>query len=167
MLIRKMTEEDIKQVVEIEKECFSLPWSEKSFEDSLKREDTIFLVCEQELYQTCEEYADDIQKQPLSCIPDKKILGYIGMYCSFEEGEITNVAVLPLARKKGVGNRLINSLKEIAKKQNLERIVLEVRVSNQPAISLYKKNSFVSVGIRKNFYEKPVEDAKIMICEMA
>ena len=162
MLIRKMTEEDIKQVVEIEKECFSLPWSEKSFEDSLKREDTIFLVCEQEVYQ---EYADDIQKQP--CIPDKKILGYIGMYCSFEEGEITNVAVLPFARKKGVGNRLINSLKEIAKKQNLERIVLEVRVSNQPAISLYEKNAFVSVGIRKNFYEKPIEDAKIMICEMA
>ena len=166
MLIRKMTEEDIEQVVEIEKECFSLPWSEKSFEDSLKREDTIFLVCEQEVYQTCEEYADDIQNQALSCTLDKKILGYIGMYCSFEEGEITNVAVLPFARKKGVGNRLINSLKEIAKKQNLERIVLEVRVSNQPAISLYEKNAFVSVGIRKNFYEKPIEDAKIMICEM-
>ena len=167
MLIRKMTEEDIEQVVEIEKECFSLPWSEKSFEDSLKREDTIFLVCEQEVCQTCEEYADDIQKQALSCMPDKKILGYIGMYRSFEEGEITNVAVFPFARKKGVGNRLINSLKEIAKKQNLERIVLEVRVSNQPAISLYEKNAFVSVGIRKNFYEKPIEDAKIMICEMA
>ena len=167
MLIRKMTEEDIEQVVKIEKECFSLPWSEKSFEDSLKREDTIFLVCEQEVCQTCEEYADDIQKQALSYTPYKKILGYIGMYCSFEEGEITNVAVLPFARKKGVGNRLINSLKEIAKHQNLERIVLEVRVSNQPAISLYEKNGFVSVGIRKNFYEKPVEDAKIMICEMA
>ena len=166
MLIRKMTKEDIKQVVEIEKECFSLPWCEKSFEDSLKREDTIFLVCEQEVCQTCEEYADDIQKQALSYTPYKKILGYIGMYCSFEEGEITNVAVLPFARKKGVGNRLINSLKEIAKHQNLERIVLEVRVSNQPAISLYEKNGFVSVGIRKNFYEKPVEDAKIMICEM-
>ena len=167
MLIRKMTEEDIEQVVEIEKECFSLPWSEKSFEDSLKREDTIFLVCEQEVYQTYEEYAEDIQKQALSRMPDKKILGYIGMYCSFEEGEITNVAVLPFVRKKGVGNRLINSLKEIAKKEDLERIVLEVRVSNQPAISLYEKNGFVSVGIRKNFYEKPIEDAKIMICEMA
>ncbi len=192
MLIRTMTMEDVKQVAEIEAQCFSLPWSQKSFEDSLKRDDTIFLVCEQKsTYQKYPVLRDeslnnaDIDKKSIrkesetlsynkenleklqnnSELSDKRIIGYIGMYISFEEGEITNVAVTPFARQKGIGNALIKAIKEAARKQNLQRIVLEVRVSNQSAIALYKKNAFVSIGIRKNFYEKPVEDANIMVCE--
>lgn len=161
MLIRKMTIEDIKQVAEIEAQCFSLPWSQTSFEDSLKRADTVFLVCEQ---RKSDESQEKLQNNTNPT--DKIIIGYIGMYVSFEEGEITNVAVLPSARKQGIGNRLIKELKKVALQQKIERIVLEVRISNQPAISLYKKNDFRSIGIRKNFYEKPVEDAKIMICEL-
>ena len=139
MIIRKMTFEDVKTLAKIEKECFSLPWSEASFEDSLAREDTVFLVCE-----------------------DLDVVGYIGMYLSFEEGEITNVAVTPSYRQRGCGNLLIQAIKEEAKARAAESVILEVRVSNVPAISLYKKHGFEEIGIRKNFYEHPSEDAIIM-----
>lgn len=162
MLIRKMTMEDIRQVVEIEAQCFSLPWSQTSFEDSLKRDDTVFLVCEQ---NKSDKLLTKLQNNTNPV--DKIIIGYIGMYLSFEEGEITNVAVLPSARKQGIGERLIKEMKKVALQQKIERIVLEVRVSNQPAINLYEKNDFRSIGIRKNFYEKPVEDANIMVCELS
>ena len=144
MLIRKMTMADIPFVVEIEKQCFSLPWSEKSFEDSLSREDTIFLVC-----------VDNVQM-------DETITGYMGLYVSFDEASVTNVAVSPAHRKKGYGEALVAAAKEAAKATGAENIFLEVRVSNEPAISLYKKLGFEELGIRKKFYEHPVEDAIIM-----
>lgn len=140
MLIRKMTMEDVEAVTKIEQECFSLPWSEKSFEDSISREDTIFLVCEEASIVT----------------------GYMGMYLSFDEASVTNVAVSPAFRKKGYGEQLVAVAKEKAKDAGAESIFLEVRVSNIPAISLYKKMGFEELGIRKKFYEHPVEDAIIM-----
>ena len=87
MLIRRMTFQDIPAVVEIEKECFSLPWSEKSFEDSLSREDTIFLVAEEN---------------------EIGVTGYMGLYLSFDEASVTNVAVSPAHRKKGYGEALFS-----------------------------------------------------------
>ena len=141
MLIRNMTAEHISAVVEIEKECFSLPWSEKSFAESIVREDTIFLVCEEK---------------------DGAIMGYIGMYLSFDEASITNVAVASQFRKRGCGKQLVIAAKTAAKEAGAESIFLEVRVSNVPAISLYKKQGFENLGIRKKFYEHPVEDAIIM-----
>ena len=146
MLIRRMTPQDIPAVVEIEKECFSLPWSANSFEDSLSRADTIFLVCEE---------TDAADKG--TCIA-----GYMGLYVSFDEASVTNVAVSPSHRKKGYGEALVAASKEAAKAAGAETIFLEVRVSNEPAISLYKKLGFAELGIRKNFYEHPVEDAIIM-----
>lgn len=143
MLVRSMKLDDIQAVADIEKQCFSQPWSEKSFEDSISREDTIFLVCEEEV-----------------------ITGYIGMYLSFDEASITNVAVSPAFRKKGCGEHLVAAAKKAAKEANAETIFLEVRVSNEPAISLYKKMGFESLGIRKKFYEHPVEDAYIMSCTL-
>lgn len=140
MLIRKMTLEDVAAVVEIEQACFSLPWSEQSFEDSVSREDTIFLVCEEA----------------------SVITGYMGMYISFDEASVTNVAVSPNYRKKGYGEQLVAAAKDAAKNAGAEHIFLEVRVSNAPAISLYKKMGFEELGIRKKFYEHPVEDAIIM-----
>lgn len=144
MLIREMTLQDVPAVAEIEKACFSLPWSEQSLVDSVVREDTMFLVCE------------DAQE----------IVGYIGMYLSFDEGDITNVAVSPAHRKKGYGEAIVSKAVELAKEKQLEMILLEVRVSNVPAISLYKKMGFEEIGIRKNFYEHPVEDAIIMKCPL-
>ena len=144
MLIREMTLQDVPAVAEIEKACFSLPWSEQSLVDSVVREDTMFLVCEDA----------------------PEIVGYIGMYLSFDEGDITNVAVSPAHRKMGYGEAIVSKAVELAKEKQLEMILLEVRVSNVPAISLYKKMGFEEIGIRKNFYEHPVEDAIIMKCPL-
>ena len=141
-----MSQADIPSVVEIEEQCFSLPWSKKSFEDSLMREDTIFLVCEEN-----ENVTDS-----------STITGYMGLYLSFDEASVTNVAVSPAFRKKGYGEALVVTAKEAAKEAGAECIFLEVRQSNAPAISLYKKLGFEELGIRKKFYEHPVEDAIIM-----
>ena len=146
MLIRRMTLEDIPSVVEIEKQCFSLPWSENSFVDSLNRDDTIFLVCEE---------MDENART--GCIT-----GYMGVYLSFEEASVTNVAVSPVYRKRGCGEALVKKAKEAVKEAGAECIFLEVRQSNAPAISLYRKLGFEELGIRKKFYEHPVEDAIIM-----
>ena len=146
MLIRKMTSRDIASAVEIEKACFSLPWSEKSFEESLTRDDTIFLVCE-----------ETVEMQQV-------VTGYIGMYLSFDEASITNVAVSPNYRKRGYGDQLVKAAQNAAKEANISVIFLEVRVSNEPAIALYRRNGFENLGIRKKFYDHPVEDAYIMSC---
>lgn len=149
MLIRRMTLEDIPEVVEIENQCFSQPWSEKSFQDSLTREDTIFLVCVEDDLAGGEEVMS-------------RVTGYIGLYLSFEEASVTNVAVSPSFRKKGYGEALVTAAKEAVREAGAECIFLEVRQSNEPAISLYKKLGFEELGIRKRFYEHPVEDAIIM-----
>ncbi len=153
MMIREMTPDDVQEVAAIEQECFSMPWSEKSFLDSLGRDDTLFLVC------VADSNALQQDKVPKN---DGSIAGYLGMYLSFGEGEITNVAVSPSYRKKGCGQALIQAAIAQARQQAAESIMLEVRKSNASAISLYTKNGFEEIGIRKNFYERPVEDAIIM-----
>lgn len=140
VVIRRMQAEDLPQVCEIEKENFSLPWSEKSFLDSIKREDTIFLTA----------------------LCDGQIAGYLGCYCIAGEGEITNVAVVSSFRRKGIGGMLLEKLYEEGAGLGTREFFLEVRESNEAAIALYSRQGFVKEGIRKNFYEKPVENAIIM-----
>ena len=136
-----MIVEDCPHVAELEKMIFSQPWSEQGFRDALNMERNIFLVAEE----------------------DGIIYGYIGMYQSLDEGEITNVAVAPGKRNAGTGRLLMQVAMEQAKQQGITRIVLEVRVSNASAIHLYEKCGFVNCGIRKGFYDFPKEDAYIMI----
>lgn len=129
MLIRRMAEEDTAKVAQIEKECFSQPWSQQGFIEALKGTDNILVVAEE----------------------NGEIYGYVCMYVSFEEGEITNVAVSEQYRNKGVGRLLMQGIEREAKANGVERIVLEVRVSNNSAISLYKSMNYRELGIRKNF----------------
>ena len=141
ILIREMQVKDADAVSRLEAQIFSQPWSRQGFVDSLNLGNTIFLVAEEE----------------------DRILGYIGMYFTMDEGEITNVAVNPLKRCHGVGGMLIDAMKREAEQRALARIVLEVRVSNQSAIRLYERSGFVNWGVRKGFYDLPKEDAYIMI----
>ena len=141
IIIRKMLPEDLAQVCEIEKDNFSMPWSEKSFLDSMQRTDTVFLVA-----------ADE-----------GEVAGYLGCYCVAGSGEITNVAVKESMRRRGVGGLLLQKLYEEGAVLDCEEFFLEVRESNAPAIALYSQQGFVKEGIRKNFYEKPVEHAVIMV----
>ena len=144
MQIRRMQISDTECVSEIERAIFSVPWSKQGFVDAVVRDDTIFLVAEE----------------------DDKILGYIGMYMSMDEGEITNVAVAEDARRKGVGEALVTSVLQASKEQGIATVILEVRVSNAGAIRLYSKNGFKECGVRKGFYDFPKEDAYTMIKEM-
>lgn len=151
-MIRRMTDRDVFQVAAIEKKIFSLPWSEQGFADALASRDTIFLVAEEEVANSCGQVC-------------KVIMGYIGMYISLDEGEITNVAVAEGYRRHGIGDALVEHILSEGKQAGVERFILEVRVSNEPAIRLYEKYGFVSVGVRAGFYEQPREDASIMIHE--
>lgn len=139
--IRAMQMEDADAVAKLEEATFSQPWSRQGFIDSLNMGNTVFLVAEEE----------------------KRILGYVGMCFAVDEGEITNVAVEESARCRGVGSMLVDAMKAEAKQRKLERIVLEVRVSNQNAIRLYERKGFINCGVRKGFYDFPKEDAYIMI----
>lgn len=145
--IRQMKLSDICDVVEIEKECFALPWSYKSFEESLSKPYAVFLVAEVKR-EDSDEY---------------EIAGYVGVYHIGDECDITNVAVSQLYRRRGIAGLLLKGVEEYGLTHNVNAITLEVRESNTKAISLYEKMQFKNIGIRKNFYEKPVENAIIMV----
>ena len=135
-----MTEADLIAVAEIEKLIFSIPWSVQAFKDSLYNDNTIYFVATE----------DDV------------VIGYCGMYISFEEGNITNVAVDSACRRKGVAQKLLNKLITMATQKGVNNIFLEVRETNVAAIKLYEHLGFREAGIRRNFYEKPTENAIIM-----
>ena len=142
--IRLMQEEDLDQVAQIEQEIFSIPWSREGFQNSLRSEDTIYMV---------------------ACVrrgKTEKIIAYCGLLRSFEEADITNVAVQEKYRGQGAARLMLSALMEEGRKQGIERFTLEVRTGNAAAIHLYETLGFHGVGVRKNFYEKPAEDALIM-----
>ena len=138
--IRLMEERDLAQVAEIESKNFSMPWSRQAFEDSLKLSHTLYVVTERE----------------------GQIAGYCGCYQQLEEAEIVNVAVDEPFRGQGIARRMLTELMRLGIQRGAFAYTLEVRVSNTPAIRLYESLGFESLGIRKRFYERPVEDAMIM-----
>ncbi len=140
MTIESMTVDDIAQVAEIERQIFSIPWSEKAFRDSMESDNTIYIVAKE----------------------NDNVAGYAGMYLSFEEGNITNVAVNPLSRRKGIGEKIVRDIINRAYEKGVRDVFLEVRETNSVAIVLYEKIGFKEEGIRKNFYDKPRENALIM-----
>ena len=135
--IRKMSTEDLMEVARIEKETFSLPWSQQGFADSLAQENTCYLV---------------------ACIGEK-LVGYCGFLQVLDEADITNVAVDAACRKCGVGERM---LLEAGEDRGVRAFTLEVRESNLAALALYQKIGFEECGVRKNFYDFPKENAVIM-----
>ena len=140
MRIDKMTAASLDAVAAIEAECFSHPWSKKSLEESLEKENSLFLVA----------------------VEDEKVIGYVGMEVIVDEGYIFNVAVSADYRRRGVGYALVRELVTYSMKNSLCFITLEVRESNSAAISLYSKFGFIKAGERKNYYSDPTEAAVLM-----
>lgn len=138
--IRALREEDAGRAAEIEAMIFSMPWSKQGFLDSIHSKDTEYLAV----------WIED------------EIVAYCGFLQSFDEADITNVAVHPDYRRRGIAYAMLEQLMEKGKTRGVCRYTLEVRAGNTAAILLYEKLGFESVGIRKNFYEKPREDAVIM-----
>ena len=137
---RAMTPEDVPYISRLEEETFSMPWSPESFLQMITKEDTRYYVAEE----------------------DGHLLGGCGLWMVAGEGTTTNVAVVPRARRRGVGTGLLNYLMMEGDREGVTAYTLEVRVSNEAAIRMYEKLGFSSEGIRPNFYEKPTEDAMIM-----
>ena len=139
--IKSMSECHLEEVSCLEKICFSVPWSKVSLKEEIDNENANFLVA--------------VDK-------NEKVLGYAGLNFVLDEGYITNVAVFPQYRCNGIAKKLLETLVDFAQDKNLKFISLEVRKSNISAISLYKNLDFLAVGVRKNFYSCPKEDAVIM-----
>lgn len=138
--IRPLEEGDAAELALIEQECFSQPWSEKSFRDLLTHSYCRYLVA----------------------VADGKIAGFCGYTNLGGEADIDHVFVAPAYRRQQIADRLMQETLKMGKEEGVEAFTLEVRVSNIPAIRLYEKYDFVSEGIRPRFYEFPTEDAMIM-----
>ena len=135
-----MSREHVDQVAALERECFSMPWSETQLSDALYDDNACFLVAE-----------DD----------EGNVIGYAGLSTVLDEGYINNIAVEEAARKHGVASALLDTFCRFAG-VNLAFLTLEVRKSNAAAIGLYEKYGFEQVGVRPGFYQRPREDAVII-----
>lgn len=140
MEFRRMEEKDLEQVVAIEEATFSMPWSKTAFLESMNNPSHVYVV---------------------ACEGDT-VCGYCGMWGVAGEGQINNVAVRSDLRGMGTGFAIVKFLIQEGEKQGLEAFTLEVRESNVAAIRVYEKAGFKNAGIRKDFYERPKENAVIM-----
>ncbi len=129
----------IEGIVRIEKECFRAAWTRENIEGELANENARFLAA----------------------VSGTEVIGYIGVHEIAGEAYISNIAVLPQYRRRGVGEALLTNAAQGARERGCVFITLEVRGSNAAAISLYRKNGFEEAGFRKNFYSEPAEDAVI------
>ncbi len=133
----------IKEIAQIERECFSMPWSERVLEEELYNPQASFIVAQR---------------------ADGAVLGYAGLHVAVDEGYIDNVAVREDYRRQWIADDLLDVFVRFGR-VNLAFLTLEVRPSNEAAIGLYFKHGFAQVGRRKNYYENPREDAIIMTLE--
>ena len=140
MNITEMNASHVPQVAQLEQLCFADPWSEKSIASELTSKWSYWLVA----------------------VEDDRVVGYIGSQSSIDESDVMNVAVHPDYRRKGIAENLINHLVEELKNRGSHALLLEVRASNAPAIGLYEKLGFEQIGLRKNYYRNPKEDALIL-----
>jgi [ribosomal protein S18]-alanine N-acetyltransferase len=144
LIIENMTEEDLDEVVEIEKATFTDPWPKRAFK-----------------YDLSSGYA-----MPLVALAGEAVVGYASLYCVEDEMQIGNIAVSPDFQNRGVGAKLMQRIVEDAQKMKIAHIYLEVRQSNEIAIKLYLKFGFVISGRRRLYYQHPTEDALIMVKEI-
>lgn len=139
-IIREMTHKDIPEVLRIERELFSDPWPESMFHDDIRSN----------------------YSHPYVAQIDNEIAGYAILWVAPDEGHLTNMAVAKSFQRKAIAKRLLVYILNIAAGMSLAQIVLEVRPSNQPAISLYESYGFEPLAIRKKYYRKPAEDCLVM-----
>ena len=139
--ILSFTTAHIPQAAEIERLCFSDPWSERMLAEHLDNPCSLTLAAVDEA---------------------GGLLGYVGLLAVVDEGYITNVAVHPACRRRGVASALLGTLEDLGRERALAFLTLEVRQFNAPARALYEKLGYVPAGLRKNYYEDPREDAVIM-----
>ena len=135
-----MENHHVMQVAALEKQCFSDPWSENSVASELNNPLSLWLVA----------------------VDDENLAGYVGSQTVMDETDMMNIAVDQRYRRQGIAQMLVEALVERLKKMDSRCLMLEVRISNTPAIALYEKLGFEQVGKRPNYYRNPKEDALIL-----
>ena len=137
-----MTDDHLDALAELEKICFSRPWSRSMLGEELENDCAAFLV------------AEDPQSG--------EVLGYAGLLVTADGGYITNVAVFPAYRRQGIAGRILEVFIRFARAHQLAFLTLEVRPGNKAAIALYESYGFCQAGRRRNYYDRPKEDALIL-----
>ena len=140
MTFREMLVEDLDQVMEIENDLISPPWTREGFFTFLLKDENMFFVVEEK----------------------GQILGYCSMQTVLDEGDILNVAVTRDRQKEGIGYFLVDSMLMLAAARGIHIVHLEVRESNGSARRLYQRRGYLEDGFRKNYYTEPVENAVLM-----
>lgn len=140
MTIEKMQIQHVSQVVALEKQCFSDPWSEKSIASELVNDLAFWLVA----------------------LEGETVAGYVGSQTVMGESDMMNIAVHPDFRRQGIAEALVETLITELREQGSRCLTLEVRSSNDPAKQLYQKLGFIQIGKRPNYYFNPREDALIL-----
>ena len=140
MRIVLMDESHVAAIAELEKRCFNDPWSEKSIATELTSKLSCWLVA----------------------MEGETLVGYVGSQSVLGESDMMNIAVHPEHRRKGIAEALVTSLVTELTARGNHSLMLEVRPSNTPAITLYEKLGFTQVGRRPNYYRNPKEDALIL-----
>jgi len=135
-----MTEHDLEEVMLIENESFTLPWSRQSYEAELQNQYATYLVCDWE----------------------GEVAAYAGMWTLFDEAHITNIAVRKKFRSQGIGRILMMEEEKLARLKSAERILLEVRPSNGAAVAMYSGLGYMPTHLRKEYYSDNQEDALVM-----
>ena len=138
--IRLATSSDIQEIATIANSSHQSSWTASSIESTIKNSQALILIYES----------------------DARILAYAILYFAADEAEIPSIAVKASHRRQGIGKRLLQAISEIAAEKGIEHIYLEVRSQNIPAKQLYNSLAFTEVGIRKNFYTNPPDDAIVM-----
>ena len=137
---RELLPEDVEAVANIERESFPTPWSREDFWREASNDFACYIVA----------------------LDDAEIIGFGGCWISFEEAQVTNIALTSVQRGRGLGKALMARLMRAAAARGAERMTLEVRPSNTPALRLYEGLGFAAVGIRKKYYQDNDEDAILM-----
>jgi ribosomal-protein-alanine N-acetyltransferase len=143
--VRAMRREDVDAVLAIEAEAFSSPWQRDTFLGLIGRHNIEMLVMER--------------------APDA-VVGYAVLWCVLEQGELANLAIVPSLRGRGLGTRLLARVIDVARQRGVETIYLEVRNSNEAALRLYRHFGFSQVGLRRGYYDRPKEDARILMARL-
>ena len=140
IIVRELKVEDSAAVAEMEQQIFSDPWSEKSVMETVQQKQSVCFAAEKAGH----------------------ILGYMLVYHAADEAEIARIAVQKEARRQGAAGKLMQALEHYCEEHKMEKLLLDVRESNEAARSFYTKNGFVEDGIRQGFYTNPSEDAVLM-----
>ena len=146
MTVREASPADLAGLAEIERVCFSEPWSENALAGTL---------------------GNPLARLFCAAEEDGTLSGYAGVYLLGEDADITNVAVLPAFRRRGIADAVLASLEDFCREHGALFLHLEVRASNAPALALYGKHGFSADGVRRGYYRDPREDAVLMTLQIS